>query len=119
MLFRAALIALALLGLVAAIYAAGANSMKPSVKALALKVAAAEKSRDAWKGSFDQSESYRKQEAGLYQDGLAQSRQACDASLEAVRKAEVAKRKVHAKPIPMKDGCPVRQLVAASELGLK
>jgi hypothetical protein len=89
--------------------------------------------RDKWRteakafkhrlGEYDKalrlSERYRAEEAKSAQDDLYRIRQACDADIEAVRKAEAAKRAIHAKPVPMKDGCPIREMIAASELGLK
>lgn len=114
-----ALGSLAVLLFLGAIYAAGANSQKPKIRGLEAKLEAVTKNRDEWKVAAELSEANRQAEARKADTALAEETQRCSGKLDAVRRQEAAKRRIYAKPIVMKDGCAARELVAASEMGLK
>jgi hypothetical protein len=113
-------VGLGVFGIVCAIYAAGANSMKPQVRDLRAQVANLTRDRIALKDAYARVVKLRADEVMQSNLALAQARQACDADIQAIRAAEAAKRRMILKPVRFDAKlCPIRELVAAKDLGLK
>lgn len=104
----------------------GCTHQARQIDKLKAKVAEAQAASDAnykaaegWRRSFDASEQARKVEADRAQTDLAAKDRTCADEKASLRTSWEKRSKVYAKPVAMKAGCPVRELVAASDLGLK
>lgn len=112
--------ALAVLLFLGAIYASGRHSMAPKVKGLEAEVANLTRDRIALKEAYARVVKLRADEVTQANLALAQARQACDADIQAIRTAEAAKRRMILKPVRFDAKlCPIRELIAAKDLGLK
>ena len=90
------------------------------------KAAAFKGERDAYasalkatRAAYDKSEALRSQEKADADKDLQNARKACSRDLEAVRTQEEQFRRLFTRPVRLKDGCPIREVWKAEDLGLK
>ena len=114
---------LALFLIVGLIYAKGVGDGKAKLSPKLAKAVAERNAYDlalkATRAAYDKSEALRSQEKAEADKALSESRKACSRDLEAVRTQEEQFRRLFTRPVRLKDGCPLREVWKAEDLGLK